>query len=153
LAGWCGLAAAVSAPRRHTICDVGVLGAASSLLSRVVPAPPVPAGDVASAAPQPAPRPGSPRPRCRYRPLLELLARTFGDDRANCQACGGAMKWSPSSKVRPRSGGFLAGIGQPTDPPPLAPAVDRRALRGRAHVTAPVLLLVPRPEPSTIPHE
>ena len=47
----------------------------------------------------PPPLPDSPDPdgrkathRCRYRPVLELMARTWGDDLVACSRCGGRMR-------------------------------------------------------------
>ena len=57
-----------------------------------------------------------------YRPLLELLRRTFGDDLVACQRCGGRMRLVALVQDQQSIDRFLRGIGESTDFPPLAPA-------------------------------
>ena len=118
------LSTAVPPPRRHTISYAGVLGSASKLRPLVIPPPPQAApGDAACVTPPPPEPPRRPPThRCRYRPLIELLARTFGEDRANCEACGGPMKLVALVKDPDSVRRFLVGVGLAADPPPLAPA-------------------------------
>lgn len=117
----CRLAASVPAPRFHTTRYAGVLGSASKFRSPIAPkaasstpAPPeVPPAEDPAEAP---PRKGS------YRPYVELLKRTFGDDILSCPSCGGTMKLlalvtDPRSITR-----YLRAIGQPTDAPERSPA-------------------------------
>ncbi len=127
------LATAVPPPKRHLVGYFGVLSSASRLRPLVVPPPPPP-------QPADAPPPHSPPPpaepdgrkpthRCRYRPVLELLRRTFGDDLAACQRCGGCMRLVALVQNQQSIDRFLRGLGLSTDFPPLAPA------RGPPHFT------------------
>jgi hypothetical protein len=88
------------------------------------PAAPPAEKDSATAAHSPLP-PESERPsthRCRYRPYLELVARTFGDDLAACERCGGRMRLVALVRDQESIARFLRAIGEPVETPPLAPA-------------------------------
>jgi hypothetical protein len=50
------------------------------------------------------------------------LARTFGDDLAACETCGGRMRLLSLVKNPDSIARFLESLGEPTEPPPLAPA-------------------------------
>jgi Putative transposase len=120
------LAAAIPAPRQHTVRYAGVLGAASKWRALVVPPPP--AGGAAATEPvAPSPNdPGSssspPTHRCTYRPWLELLRRTFAIDLTTCARCGGPTKVIALVRDPDGIARFLRHLGEPTEPPPLAPA-------------------------------
>ena len=110
------LAAAVPAPRFHTVRYAGVLASASKLRARIAPTR---ATTPTSADGMEAPEP--PR-RGRYRPWAELLKRTFGFDVLSCPRCQGrmrllAMVTEPKSIAR-----YLRSLGEPTDAPPRTPA-------------------------------
>jgi len=125
------LAVAVPPPRRHVVGYHGVLSSSARLRPLVVPplvppspAPPgsaMPAGAAAGPVLTPPPTP-PPTHRCRYRPVLELMARTFGDDLAACARCGGRLRLVGLVKDRSSIDRFLRGIGESTDFPPLSPA-------------------------------
>lgn len=118
----CRLVNLVPAPRRHTVTYSGVFSSASSWRSLVIPPPPR-----APDAPTPvAPVADLKRPkagqRSRYWSWAQLLARTFGLDLETCDRCGGRMRLvslitEPDSIER-----YLTHIGEPTEPPPRAPA-------------------------------
>ena len=81
-------------------------------------------GDAASAA---EPDSCSPPPPCdtsgsRYRPWAELLKRTFGIDVETCPRCGGRMRLLALITEPPNVARFLRHLGEPTEPPPRAPA-------------------------------
>ena len=119
----CRLAAAVPPPRLHTVRYSGVLAAASKWRSQVIPQPKVPPP---SPAPTVSKTPGKPdRPaghRCQYRPFIELLARTFSIDVTICPSCGGRMRLVALVKDASSIARFLRNLGEPTEPPPMAPA-------------------------------
>ena len=124
-------ATGVPPPRRHVVGYFGVLSSASRLRPLVIPPPPTPgpvqdaaAGAASSHTPPPAAEPDGRKPthRCRYIPVIELLTRTFGDDLAACQECGGRMRLVALVKDQKSIDKFLKGIGESTDFPPLAPA-------------------------------
>jgi len=122
------LAVAIPAPRRHTVLYSGVIASAAKFRPLVVPPPPPPPPeqppepDGARAAPSPPPPERPATHRCGYRPYLELLARTFGEDRAACERCGGQMRLIALVKDPASVRRFLAPLGEPADVPPLAPA-------------------------------
>jgi hypothetical protein len=123
------LAAAVPPEQKHTIRYAGVLAAAATWRAAIVPPPPAepaaepsPANDQEATSPGPSSPPPRPTHRCRYRPFLALLHRTLGIDLETCERCGGrarviALVNDPESIAR-----FLRHLGEPTDPPPIAPA-------------------------------
>lgn len=124
------LAAACHPPRFHSIRYAGVLAPHSRWRPLIVPPPPPQTDATAPAAPATPPShtppPAEPAPphthRCRYRPMHELLARSFKIDVETCTRCGGKMRLlalvkDPAEIVR-----YLAHLGLPTEPPPTAPA-------------------------------
>ena len=121
----CRLAAAVPPPRLHTVRYSGVLGAACKLRSRVIP-PPKPKVLLPPPDPTASKLPGKPEPppghRCQYRPFIELLARTFAIDVTVCPSCGGRMRLVALVKEASSIRRFLQNLGEPTEPPPMAPA-------------------------------
>ena len=139
------LAASVPPPRKHVVGYFGVLSSASRLRPLVVPPPPpVPVPDATAATPPHTPPPVEPdgrKPthRCRYRPVLELMARTWGDDLVACEHCGGRMRLAALVKNQESINRFLRGIGESTDFPPLAPA------RGPPYFTTPGSRAAPEP--------
>ncbi len=130
------LATTVPPPGFHTIRYAGVLAAASRWRARVVPPPP----------PPPPPPPSAPRaadaadcpPACEtcnakakdrppthrsgYRPWRELLMRAFKIDVESCDKCGGRMKLRALVMTTAGIERYLAWLGEPSDPPRLAPA-------------------------------
>ena len=132
------LAVAVPPPRRHVVGYHGVLSSSARLRPLVVP-PLVPPSPAAAGPPEASmqtgagagqtiappvkpPPPAPPTHRCKYRPVLELMARTFGDDLAACSRCGGRLRLVGLVKDQLSIDRFLRGIGESTDFPPLAPA-------------------------------
>jgi hypothetical protein len=130
------LCAAVPPPRLHTIRYGGVLAPGARFRPLVVPPPPTASSSAATPsenAPSPEPphtpppadaaAPGHPEThRCRYRPWAELMKRTFAVDVIACPRCAGRMRLLALVKDKDSVSRFLAGIGEPTLPPPLAPA-------------------------------
>ena len=105
----CRLAANVPPPRFHTLRYAGVLGPASHWREHLVPAP--------GEASPPSDEATQPKRASAYRPWAELLARTFAVDVLTCALCQGRMRLlalvkEPSSIAR-----YLAGTGEPTEPP------------------------------------
>jgi hypothetical protein len=147
------LAAAVPSPRRHVVGYFGVLSSASRLRPLVVPPPPAPppAPEAATASPPHSPPPPADPDgrkathRCRYRPVLELMARTWGDDLAACEHCGGVMRLVALVQDQTSIDRFLRGIGIATDFPPLAPA------RGPPYFTTPGSRRAPAVAPAAAP--
>lgn len=122
------LAASVPAPYFHTTRYAGVLASASKLRPRIAPNPPpsalpeVPEPQPGASGPPTHEEPEVPRRKGSYRPYVELMKRTFGDDIMKCTRCGGRMRLvalvtDPKSVAR-----YLRGIGEPTDVPKRAPA-------------------------------
>jgi hypothetical protein len=117
------LAAAVPPPRQHTLRYAGVLGAASKWRALVVPPPP--SAVVAATEPVEVPLKGQEAPpthRCKYRPWMELLRRTFAIDLETCERCGGRTKIIALVKDQEGITRFLRHLGEPTEPPQLSPA-------------------------------
>jgi hypothetical protein len=135
------LAVAVPPPRRHTVGYHGFLSSAARLRPLVIPPPPVPTtpapvmetGSAASEAHTLTPEKPAhpPTPGCKYRPLIELMARTWGEDLVACTQCGGRLRLVGLVKDQKSIDRFLRGIGESTDFPPLAPA------RGPPYFTPP----------------
>jgi hypothetical protein len=74
-------------------------------------------------APKHAPATGKPAThRSRYIPWIELRRRTFREDLEACSrpGCGGRMKLLALVQDRDSIRRFLAHLGKPTDPSPLA---------------------------------
>lgn len=125
----CRLAASVPAPRFHTTRYAGVLASASKLRSRIAPKPassadtaPVDEADALQGEENAEDPAEDPPRRGSYRPFVELLKRTFGQDILACPSCGGTMKLlalvtDPKSVLR-----YLRGIGATTDAPERSPA-------------------------------
>jgi hypothetical protein len=110
----CRLCATVPSPKLHTVRYAGVLAAHCKWRSRVVPAPAV-AVDV-------GPETLSSQPRSGYRPWAELLKRTFGVDVELCARCGGRMRLLAFVVAVQSIRRVLKSLGEPTEPPALAPA-------------------------------
>jgi len=123
----CRLAALVPPPRCHLVHYAGVLGAASKWRALVVPPPPEqPEQDSTEAAQRPSTH------RSRYRPWAELLRRTFAIDVEKCPSCGARLKLR-ALLTRPASiERYLRHLGEPTAPPPCAPARDPPYFKSRA---------------------
>ncbi len=115
------LAAAVPPPKHHTLRYAGVLAAASLWRPLVVPPPPPPqdAADDPTESDAPTASGGA---RSRYRPWAELLRRTWAIDREVCPRCGGPMRLIAWVKDPAGIARYLRSLGEPTEPPPLAPA-------------------------------
>jgi hypothetical protein len=120
----CRLAATGPPPRFHTVRYAGILSSHAKWRPLVVPkpAPDVPGNHANQdrAGDSDATPPGA----SRYRPWAELLRRTFGIDVETCPKCGGRMRLlalvtDPKNVAR-----FLRHLGEPTEPPPRAPARD-----------------------------
>jgi len=119
----CRLAAAVPPPRLHTVRYSGVLAAASKWRSQVIPQPLVPAPSPEATTNKTPEKPGGTSShRCQYRPFIELLARTFSIDVTVCPSCGGRMRLVALVKDASSIARFLRNLGEPTEPPPMAPA-------------------------------
>ena len=124
------LAAAVPAPRFHTVRYSGVLGSASPWRSEVIPAPKSPpqeapaTGETGDRAPTGGDPPSSPRGgfRSRYRGWAEMIERAFAVNPRVCPACGGPMRLVALVKDAESVARFLRHQGEPTEPPRRAPA-------------------------------
>jgi len=126
------LCAAIPPPRFHTVRYAGVLAAASSWRSRIVPPPPdnEPDNDThATATPPKNPRPAT--HRSIWRPWHELLRRSFDVDREACPACGGRMRLKGIYKEADSVQRILRHLGEPFDDPPRAPATDPPTYQSR----------------------
>ena len=120
----CRLAATVPPPRFHTVRYGGVLASAAKWRPLIVPkpAPAVAAAAVAGATELSCERPRAPCGGRRYRPWSELLRTTFGIDMETCPRCGGRMRLLALITDGPEVARFLRHQGEPTEPPPRAPA-------------------------------
>ena len=123
------LAAAVHPPRFNTVRYGGVLAAHSKWRARIVPPPPPPGDDKndndndAHCATCSAKKKGKPPThRCGYRPWRELLRRSFKIDVEQCEHCGGRMKLRALVVTAAGIVRYLKWLGEPTEPPTLAPA-------------------------------
>jgi hypothetical protein len=65
-----------------------------------------------------------PTHRSGYRPWRELLMRTFKIDVEHCQTCGCRMKLRALVMTTTSIERYLRWLGEPVDPPTLAPARD-----------------------------
>ena len=119
----CRLAASVPGPGFHTVRYGGVLAAAAEWRSLVVPAPPSQVEPSESGAPgdqtEPPSRP--PTHRSRWRPWAELLKRSFSIDLC-CPKCVATMKLKSFITRQSSLRRLLERLGEPTEPPPRAPA-------------------------------
>ena len=117
------LATSVHPPRFNTVRYGGVLAAASKWRSRVVPPPPpVDDNDDAPGATCTARNDKPLTHRCGYRPWRELLKRSFKIDVERCDKCGGRMKLRALVMTSAGIERYLTWLGEPTEPPALAPA-------------------------------
>lgn len=113
----CRLATTIPPPRMHVVHYAGVLAPAAKLRSLIVPPPPPPSdGDAAK------PKDKSPTHRCAYIPWAILAKKTFKEDIDICPRCGGKMKLKSLVQKPENIARFLRHLGEPTEPPPLAPA-------------------------------
>ena len=121
----CRLAATVPPPRFHTVRYAGVLSSHAKWRRLVVPKPASDAAGDATcrdrASDTDAPKAAG---ASRYRPWAELLRRTFGIDVETCHRCGGRMRLLALVTERNNVARFLRQLGEPTEPPPRAPARD-----------------------------
>ncbi|HMJ14683.1 MAG TPA: hypothetical protein VK524_24900 [Polyangiaceae bacterium] len=67
-----------------------------------------------------------------YRPWAELLRRTFAVDIETCPSCGGRMRLLALVNEATSLARFLRHMGEPTEPPPRAPARDPPFWQSRA---------------------
>ena len=120
------LATTVPPPHFHTVRYAGVLAAASKWRARVIP-PPKPAADsddtnggcsTCTAKDKP------PTHRSGYRPWRELLMRSFKIDVEHCSSCGARLKLRALVMTTASIERYLRWLGEPVDPPTLAPARD-----------------------------
>ena len=120
------LATTVPPPRFHTVRYAGVVAAASQWRARVVP-PPKPSAEpddskhecsICMAKDKP------PTHRSGYRPWRELLMRSFKIDVEYCAQCGARLKLRALVMTSAGIERTLRWLGEPVDPPTLAPARD-----------------------------
>jgi hypothetical protein len=121
------LAAAVHPPRFNTVRYGGVLAAHSKWRARIVPPPPRDDDDDkndddAHCATCANTKDKPPTHRCGYRPWRELLRRSFKIDVERCEHCGGRMKLRALVVTAAGIVRYLRWLGEPTEPPTLAPA-------------------------------
>jgi Putative transposase/Transposase zinc-binding domain len=127
------LATTVPPPHFHTVRYAGVLAAASKWRPRVIPPPKPPtesdhtehACSTCTAKDQP------PTHRSGYRPWRELLMRSFKIDVEHCQSCGARMKLRALVMTSAGVERYLRWLGEPVDPPSLAPARDPPYFKSR----------------------
>ena len=114
------LCASVPTPRLHTVRYAGVLGAASKLRPRIVPAPaPAPEANPVDPTTDSAP----PRRRgCHYWSWSELLQRTFSLDVLSCPRCGGRLRLMAMTTEPKELARYLRALGEPTEAPARTPA-------------------------------
>jgi hypothetical protein len=72
-----------------------------------------------------------PNHRSGYRPWRELLMRSFKIDIQRCQSCGGRMKLRALLMTTASIERYLRCLGEPVDPPTLAPARDPPYFKSR----------------------
>ena len=120
------LATTVPPPHFHSVRYAGVLAAASQWRARVVP-PPKPSAEpddrnhecsTCTAKDKP------PTHRSGYRPWRELLMRSFKIDVEHCESCGARMRLRALVMTTASIERYLRWLGEPVDPPTLAPARD-----------------------------
>ncbi len=130
----CRLATAVPPPRFNTVRYAGVLAAASTWRARVVPPLPPPAEGSSDddTCPTCTAKDKPPTHRSGYRPWAELLKRTFRIEVELCGRCGGRMKLRALVITAAGIRRYLRWLGEPTEPPTLAPARDPPFFKSRA---------------------
>jgi hypothetical protein len=114
----------------HVLKYAGVLAAAHKWRALVVP--PLPVEDTedktdsakahADAHAEDAERERPATHRSQYRPWAELMRRTFKIEVDKCERCGSRMKLRAFVIADASIERFLRHIGEPTEPPTLAPA-------------------------------
>ena len=122
------LATTVPPPHFHTVRYAGVLAAASKWRARVVP-PAKPSteldrNDTEHSCSISAAKGKPPTHRSGYRPWRELLMRSFKIDIEHCSHCGARMKLRALVMTTASIERYLRWLGEPVDPPTLAPARD-----------------------------
>jgi hypothetical protein len=123
----------VPPPKMHLLRFAGVLASAHKMRPLVVPPLPPSTSDDPHAHPQ------SPKPathRCHYWRWAALLKRSLGIDGDPCDRCGARMKLRALVIAAASIQRLLRQLGEPVDPPVLAPArgppfFKSRALRRR----------------------
>jgi hypothetical protein len=126
----CRLCASVPSPKLHTVRYAGVLAAHSKWRSLIIPAP---SDDADATSPKPSHDTLPPiRARSVYRPMAELLKRTFGIDVELCIRCGGRMRLVALVTDAHSIARILNHLGEPTEPPARAPARDPPYFASRA---------------------
>jgi len=123
----CRLATAVPPPRFHVVRYAGVLASAHKWRSLVVPPRPAEddsdeTGKHAHAHDTADERPAT--HRCRYRPWAELMKRSFAIDVEHCSRCGARLRLRSLVIAAASIERFLRHVGEPFEPPVLAPARD-----------------------------
>ena len=113
----CRLATTIPPPRMHVVHYSGVLAPAAKLRPLIVPPPPPPAEDEAA---KPTGKP--PTQRCVYIPWALLAKKTFKHEIDRCPKCQGKMKLKALIQEPESIARYLRHLGEPTEPPPLAPA-------------------------------
>jgi hypothetical protein len=112
----CRLATMTPPPRIHVVRYSGVLAPAAKLRALIVPPPPPAEGDPAKPAGAP------PSHRSVYIPWALLAKKTFKEEIDRCPKCQGKMKLKALVQEPENIARFLRHLGEPTEPPPLAPA-------------------------------
>ena len=117
----CRLAAAVHPPKFHVVRYAGVLAGAHHLRSLVVP-PLADEDKIESAHTHASDNEHPPTHRCAYRPWAELMKRSFAIEVDKCDQCGARLRLRALLTAAASIERFLRHLGEPTEPPPLAPA-------------------------------
>ncbi len=120
------LATTVPPPHFHSVRYAGVLAAASQWRARVVP-PPKPSAEPDDRNHQCSTctaKDTPPTHRSGYRPWRELLMRSFKIDVEHCESCGARMRLRALVMTTASIERTLRWLGEPVDPPTLAPARD-----------------------------
>src|SRR6186713_535053 len=130
---WARLATTVPPPHFHTVRYAGVLAAASKWRARVVPPPkpPTASDDTEHDCSTCTAKDRPPTHRSGYRPWRELLMRSFKIDVERCQSCGRRMKLRALVMTSAGIERYLRWLGEPVDPPALAPARDPPYFKSR----------------------
>ena len=128
----CRLATAVPPPRFNTVRYAGVLAAASKWRARIVPPLPPETGSDDECARCTARKAKPATHRSGYRPWAELLKRSFRIEVERCSKCGGRLKMRALVITAAGIRRYLRWLGEPTEPPTLAPARDPPFFKSRA---------------------